>query len=526
MHSLLWNVAKTMTNQPLHSADSFLETRTLLADDPHRPQYHFLPPANWMNDPNGLIHWRGQYHLFYQHNPHAACHQKIHWGHAVSNDLVYWRDLPIALTPLHDSPDKDGCWSGCAVNNNGVPTLLYSGVQPQVVCVATSDDDMLIWRKYEKNPVIASLPEGIDAGNPWEFRDPFVWREDDGWYLLMGTRIVGFGGAILLYRSHDLVNWEYLHPLMKGDARQLEPFWTGTIWECPNFFKLDGKHVMIVSYQHHETGTLMYPGYYIGEYEGLQFKPDTPQLLEYGAHFYAPQILRDKQDRVVLWGWLWEARTLAAQEAAGWAGVMSLPRILRMGKDGLLDVVPAPELKMLRQEYWHVGGKVVGETAVLLPPNIHSPRLEIMAEVEAGDDAVFGLSLCCSPDGQEMTHLICDRVHGKFTIDREKSSLSQDVYRDVPPSHQVVRAAPLPPGGTIKLHIFLDHSVIEVFLDGRYTLSSRIYPTRPDSLGVQLFCRQGEKVVFKSLDIWTMASIWAGEPASSQQELPTVDDMG
>src|SRR5947209_17224863 len=96
--------------------------------DPHRPGFHFLPAKNWMNDPNGLIQWKGQYHLFYQYNPHSALHSTIHWGHAVSPDLLHWQDLPIALSPTPGGHDAEGCWSGCAVNHNGIPTLIYTGV--------------------------------------------------------------------------------------------------------------------------------------------------------------------------------------------------------------------------------------------------------------------------------------------------------------------------------------------------------------------------------------------------------------
>jgi beta-fructofuranosidase len=106
-----------------------LQQRRKLAHDFHRPSYHFLPPANWMNDPNGLIQWGNQYHLFFQHNPESAGFGTMRWGHAVSNDLIHWRDLPLALTPTPGGPDERGCWSGCAVNNNGVPTIIYTAVR-------------------------------------------------------------------------------------------------------------------------------------------------------------------------------------------------------------------------------------------------------------------------------------------------------------------------------------------------------------------------------------------------------------
>ena len=211
--------------------------------DHHRPTYHYLPPSNWMNDPNGLIQWRGQYHLFYQYNPNGAFHGTIHWGHAVSDDLVHWRDLPIALAPTPGGPDKDGVYSGCALDHDGVPTLMYTGVRPQVQCIARpadpNDPDLVAWKKHPGNPVIPDSPEGMEVEG---FRDPFVWQEDDGWYCIVGSGIVGTGGNILLYRSQDLVHWEYLHELCRGELAK-----TGRMWECPNFFPLGDKHVLLIS---------------------------------------------------------------------------------------------------------------------------------------------------------------------------------------------------------------------------------------------------------------------------------------
>src|ERR1051325_4638830 len=156
--------------------------------DPHRPRYHFLPPSNWMNDPNGLIQWRGRYHMFYQYNPYAAVWGNISWGHAVSDDLVHWEDLPVALTPDADGVDANGCYSGIAVDNNGVPTIVYTGVRGpnELACIATGDDELISWQKYPGNPVIQSTPPGIDLV---AYRDHSVWREDGMWYQVVGAGI-------------------------------------------------------------------------------------------------------------------------------------------------------------------------------------------------------------------------------------------------------------------------------------------------------------------------------------------------
>ena len=181
-----------------------------LAVDPHRPQYHFLPKANWVNDPNGPIFWKGYHHLFYQYSSTIYPQGPKWWGHARSKDMVYWEHLPMALAPTPGGPDKDGCWSGSAFINNGVPTLVYTGVFPQVQCLATSDDDMTTWKKFSGNPVVGAPPAGLAVTG---FRDPSIWREGDSWLMTVGSGFQGQGGAVLLYGSKDLAHWDYLHPL-------------------------------------------------------------------------------------------------------------------------------------------------------------------------------------------------------------------------------------------------------------------------------------------------------------------------
>ncbi len=266
------------------------------ANDPHRPQYHFLPPANWMNDPNGLIYWKEKYHVFYQHNPHAASWGTMHWGHAVSADLLRWTHQPIALAPTPGGPDKDGCFSGCAVDNDGVPTLIYTGVQPEVQCVATSADDMRTWQKHAGNPVLAGPPPGLAVTG---FRDPCVWREGAAWLMLIGSGIQGVGGAALLYTSPDLLHWEYQHPLCIGDKDQ-----TGPMWECPDFFPLGDKYVLLVS----PIGTSAVFTF-VGTYANRKFIPETQDRADLGQHFYAAKSMADGSGRRLLWGWSWEGRS-------------------------------------------------------------------------------------------------------------------------------------------------------------------------------------------------------------------------
>ena len=212
--------------------------------DPQHPSYHFAPPSNWINDPNGLIYWKGNYHVFYQYNPFEPAWGNIHWGHACSKDMLHWKHLPIALWPDPQYADAGGCFSGCAVNNNGTATLIYTGVYPETQCLATSmDDDLINWKKHSQ-PVIPASPPGLQLEG---FRDPCVWWEASEWRMALGSGIKGVGGAVLLYRSKDMINWQYLGSLFQGQRKLDKDLDSGTMWECPSFFPLDDKWVLIMS---------------------------------------------------------------------------------------------------------------------------------------------------------------------------------------------------------------------------------------------------------------------------------------
>jgi beta-fructofuranosidase len=478
-----------MTLPPL---DAALAER--LATDPHRPRYHFVPPAHWMNDPNGLIPWRGEYHLFYQHNPSGVGWGAMHWGHARSHDLVHWDHLPIALAPTPGGPDKDGCWSGCAVDDGGVPTLMYTGIRPQVQCLATGSPDLLAWTKHPGNPVIAAAPEGF---GPDDFRDPRVWREEEGWHAAIGTTTAAGLGAVLHYRSPDLRTWEFVGPLLRGADEG-----TGRIWECPDFYALGDRHVLVTS-----PVPLRRTIWFSGAYDGRAFQPQSQGIVDHGGHFYAPQTLLDARGRRIMFGWVWEGRSPEAQRAAGWAGVMSLPRVMSLLPNGSLGAEPVAEVTVLRGE--HVGYEGLSLSPGLLgaPADISGDTLELQITFEAGRTSLpdqadaFGLAVRRSPDGQEETRIAYHCRDQRLVVDRSRSSLDPDTTREV-------YSAPLPlrTGQNLSLRVYLDRSVIEVYTNDSACLTSRVYPTRADSLGVALWT-SGGRVRVASLDAWTMASI-------------------
>ena len=187
--------------------ESPLDLRRRFLDDPHRPVYHFLAPANFMGDPNGAVCWNRWHHLFYQYNPLDSFNDNalMHWGHARSRDLLHWEDLPIAISPEDGKPDSLGCYSGQIVDRDGVPTMFYYG-RGGGSCIAASDDELIVWHKHANNPVMPHPPKGTAIWRPW---DPCAWRQGDTWYSLSGGH-VNNRDAPFLFKSKDFVNWQYM----------------------------------------------------------------------------------------------------------------------------------------------------------------------------------------------------------------------------------------------------------------------------------------------------------------------------
>jgi len=450
-----------------------------LAADPQRPQYHLLPPANWMNDPNGPIYWDGKYHMFYQYNPNGAYWGDMHWGHAISDDMVHWKHLPVALAPTPGGPDKDGVFSGCAVIDNGTPTVVYTGVNPETQCIATSSGDLTKWTKYPRNPVIAAPPAGLAVTG---FRDPAVWKEGDTWLMALGSGFRDKGGAVLLYESKDLRHWNYLHPLatghMKPGASAKDPVDSGEMWECPDFFPIGDKHLLILS-------TERVVKYLLGRYQDRQFVPETMGGIDHGL-YYAARTMTNTGDRRILWGWLTEGRSAAAQKAAGWSGVMSLPRELKL-YGAQVQMRPAAEVESLR-------GKKLGADAV-------GDCLEVQAEIDTQGAVQAGLKLRAAPDSSEQTLVYYDRLQRLICVDRSRASRN-------PAADRSMQTGPflLGRGEPLRLHIFLDGSVVEIFANDRFCLSARVYPEGPHSTGLGLYST-GNAAKMASLQAWQMRPI-------------------
>jgi beta-fructofuranosidase len=266
------------------------------------------------------------------------------------------------------------------------------------------------------------------------------------------------------------------------------------MWECPDFFPLAGKHALIVSTQ----GAVAYS---LGGYVNQYFHPEVQGKVDLGDSYYAPRSMADEKGRRILWGWIREGRRDAAQRAAGWAGVMSLPRVLTLRPDGALGMAPAPEIEALRGKHQRFEGLPVLPGSFSLLKGVRSDALEIHAEFDPGASEAVGLKVRSTSDGEEQTSITYHRASRRLLVERERSSLSPDVDR-------ASQGGPftLDEGETLKLRVFLDASVIEIFANDRACLTSRIYPSRPDSLGLGTFAR-GDKARLMALNVWEMHPI-------------------
>ena len=370
-----------MISKELARAREYEEKQADLITDEMRPAYHFSPRIGWLNDPNGLSYYDGRYHLFYQYHPYSTYWGPMHWGHAVSDDLITWEYLPAALAPDTEY-DYSGCFSGSAVTmDDGSHLLMYTGCGDssgdptgkgrwiQLQSIAIRKPGGSEYAKYEGNPVISAcdLPEG---GDPYEFRDPYMWRCADGSYRAIvanGRTSADEGTRLLLFRSEDGLHWGNGKVLFEDERR------IGVMWECPNFFPLDGRHILMASPMDMQAeegdavGSIRFPQgnnvcYITGDYnEQLEeFKPDADDAdagyymyepVDGGLDFYAPQTFKTADGRRVMIGWMQDPSmaNVHSEDEFKIFGQMTVPRGLTL-KDGRLIQRPVSELEKYRQD--------------------------------------------------------------------------------------------------------------------------------------------------------------------------------
>ena len=484
------------------------EIRDRLLADPQRPRYHFTIPEGIGApfDPNGCIWWKGRYHLFYIFQDPALPHDGHCWGHSSSADLVHWVHHPTALAPADGDPEV-GIFSGNALlNADGVPTIVYLGLGIGI-CIATADDDNLDhWTKCPDNPVIGYPGKEDPDYGVYNVHDPHCWLEADGYRVILNGKVLPEDeyDTAYLFRSDDLVNWDYVHAFY-----QPNPEWTGPEEDCacPDFFELGGRHMLLAI--SHARGAR----YYLGRCEGDTFHPEEHHRMNWpGGTCFAPESMLDGRGRRIMWAWALDRRSRQQMEGSGWSGTMTLPRVLSLGEDGALRMEPAEELEVLRTNHRRLADVTVAAGSEASLEDVRGDCLELAVELVPGDARAFGLKVRCSPDGREQTVIACRPQEGCLAIDVGRSSLDEEiVYRtycmydgEDPPVTAQVAPFELAADEPLRLRVFVDRSILEVFANGRQCLTQRIYPTRADSLGVSLFA-EGGAVEVRSFDAWDMA---------------------
>ncbi len=451
--------------------------------DELRGRFHFQPEKNWMNDPNGPVVLGENLHMFYQYNPQGAVWGNMTWGHAVLKDLTHWKRLPCALHP--DMPyDKDGVFSGCCVVKDGLPHILYTGVQPEVQCLAIGDAKAQNFVKYEGNPIIVR-EEGEELNG---FRDPFAWQEDGMTYIAVGSGEKGKRGFALLYRSQDLKRWERVGELCSKDDPEED------MWECPNFLRFeDGTATLLVS-------LMKAQGVYAmdGVYENHVLRAGAMRPFDLGNSYYAPNTVVMPDGRIVNFGWMRE--TVEGREAAGWQGMLTLPREIVKHGDGTVGARPVREMAYLRGERLCARKDFTlrsGENAL---KGVHSRHCELLIEFEAGSQGELMLELCKSPKGEEKAIVGYDGVSDSLYVDAGRCGGASG------------RVGGYVQGqGMTTLRVFLDGSALEIFVNDRETLTTRVYPARPDSDGMRLYAQGGVRV--SRLQVFEMKSAYEEEEA-------------
>ncbi|XP_038898883.1 beta-fructofuranosidase, insoluble isoenzyme CWINV1-like [Benincasa hispida] len=494
-----------------------------VSNQPYRTAFHFQPPKNWMNDPNGPMYYKGVYHLFYQYNPYSAIWGNITWAHSISYDLVDWIHLEHALSPT-EPYETNGCWSGSAtILLDEKPAILYTGAnsknqQFQNLALPKNESDPLLkeWIKSPQNPLISP----VDDIEPLNFRDPTTaWLGPDRlWRVIIGGEIGGRGIAIL-YRSEDFVNWtRSKSPLHISNE-------TG-MWECPDFYPVsingsngldtsvqDGliKHVLKASFNdadHYVLGSYI-PGTDTYSVETNFLSNGSDMRYDYGK-FYASKSFYDSgKKRRILWGWIKESDSEADDTTKGWSGLQSIPRSILLGESGRQLVQwPIKELEKLRTKQVSFDDVNLKSGSVFEVPGLTAAQADIeisfrlsgLKEAEEmnvswidpqllckenkavgkGTIGPFGLLVLASKDLTEHTAVyfrVFRKQYDKYVVlmcsDQSRSSLREGLEKttygafvDVDPLRK-----------TISLRSLIDHSIIESFGgDGKACITARVYP--------------------------------------------------
>ena len=504
----------------------FKESRKKLAKDPHVPLYHFISPENRLNDPNGLSFWQGRWHMFYQGYPPEDPRQ--HWGHAVSDDLIHWRDLPYAIYP---NPEEK-CYSGSALVEDDRVIAMYHGTKLGNMVATSSDPLLLNWEKVGDGAPISMYPGEDGKPLPYRIFDPCIWKKDGTYYALSGGQLPNgpdgkFIRANWLFRSNDLANWTYLHPFIENDQYSQ----VGDDGACPYFWPIGDKHIFL-QFSHMSGGK-----YLLGDYAkdrdkfvvtnggDFNFGPYRPSGVhapsaapEPPSHGGAPNAEAREGAVITIFN------MNPGMPTEGWNQIMTLPRRLFLLPEGSLDNLgqePAGDLASLRYDHKNIGPMTLAANKEMVLEGINGKAMEIIAEIDPKDSPIIELDVFRSPNREEVTRILFYQGSGyrhrefargtqsfrKFnsliSIESSQSSILPNIQSRAAETANIF----IDEDETLKLRVFIDQSVVEVFVNGRQCVAQRVYPGLDNSDGVSLRA-QGTDAELVSLDAWKMNSIY------------------
>ncbi len=450
-----------------HVEESLRLLRKKVAADPTRPRFHFHPVAGWMNDPNGTIYHDGHYHLFYQHNPYDDVWNNIHWGHARSTNLVDWEHLPIALRPSSELGEAS-CFSGCAtIAADGTPLIFYTKVgprpehDPREQWAAIGDSRLIKWKKHPDNPILSVENHG---GPPikGDWRDPYIFHTEGRTFMVVAATLDDQAGGdfvVLMYEAADgsLTKWTFRNILIR------KPNYEMSFFECPNFFPVENRWVLLVSpYKPVE--------YYAGQLNlsTYTFNPDSHGRLDAGMDYYSTNTAQAPDGRLILFGWVRGFR-----KGRGWNGCLALPREISLDRDGHPVQKPVKEIERLRGIPVSVDRSSLGSKELVLDQENDYRCAELRCSFRMGDASAVEIRLLRARDGRSSVSVVFD---GHF-VEVAGTKLPYELEE----SDQ-----------KISFHLFVDRSVIEVFVDeGRRSLTRVVY-VEEENRGISVLAHGGE----------------------------------
>lgn len=432
-----------------------------------RQTFHIQPVSGLLNDPNGFCFYNGEFHLYYQWHPLGPFHGLKYWYHTKSKDLVNWENVGIAIKP-DEYFDSHGAYSGSAVEHDGKLYLLYTGntrdenlVRHPYLCIALMDDEGNIIKS--KKSVLDKVPDGYTE----HFRDPKLWKVEDRYYAVIGAQRTDETGAVCLLSSTDLLEWKFEGEL----ATNLDNF--GFMWECPDYFEMDDRGILIFSPQGLEPQGDLYQniyqaGYVLGEKIDLERRKLTHGdfiELDRGFDFYAPHTMKDPHGRRLMVAWMGLPEIEYPTDINGWANCLTILRELTL-RDGKIIQTPIPELQSLRKAKTEAQGELSDEKKVI--EGFSGVTYELVCEFERGDALEYGIEFRASEE--EKTVIKFDAVQGKVIMDRALSG------KVIGSKHGTERKCKLD-GDVYKFQLFVDSSSVEIFInDGEEVFTARIFP--------------------------------------------------